>query len=207
LTNAIKNYAKANNILKDKDPDLTGDDLREGLVCVLSIKLTNPRFSSQTKGKLVNNEIKPVVQSITYEGLSRYCEENPAVSKRIIDKCLMAARAREAARKAREAVRKTALTGGGLPGKLADCSSRNPEDSELFIVEGDSAGGSAKQGRNRHNQAILPIKGKILNVEKARMDKVLQNAEIRTLIVAVGTGIGDGGEGAFNLERLRYHKI
>ena len=208
LTNAIKNYAKANNILKDKDPDLTGDDLREGLVCVLSIKLTNPRFSSQTKGKLVNNEIKPVVQSITYEGLSRYCEENPAVSKRIIDKCLMAARAREAARKAREAVRKTALTGGGLPGKLADCSERDANLTELYIVEGDSAGGSAKQGRDRRFQAILPIRGKLLNVEKARLDKVLQNQEIQTMITAIGTGIGDGdGEGSFNLEKLRYGRI
>jgi DNA gyrase subunit B len=208
LTNAIKNYAKANNLLKDKDPDLTGDDLREGIVCVLSIKLTNPRFSSQTKGKLVNNEIKPIVQSITYEGLSRFCEENPAVAKRIIDKCLMAARAREAARKAREAVRKTALTGGGLPGKLADCSERDASLTELYIVEGDSAGGSAKQGRDRRFQAILPIRGKLLNVEKARLDKVLQNLEIQTMITAIGTGIGDGdGEGSFNLEKLRYGRI
>jgi DNA gyrase subunit B len=208
LTSAIKNYAKANNLLKDKDPDLTGDDLREGLVCVLSVKLTNPRFSSQTKGKLVNNEIKPVVQSITYEGLSRYCEENPAVTKRVIDKCLMAARAREAARKAREAVRKTALTGGGLPGKLADCSERDANLTELYIVEGDSAGGSAKQGRDRRFQAILPIRGKLLNVEKARLDKVLQNQEIQTMITAIGTGIGDGdGEGSFNLEKLRYGRI
>ena len=208
LTSAIKNYAKANNLLRDKDPDLTGDDLREGLVCVLSVKLTNPRFSSQTKGKLVNNEIKPVVQSITYEGLSRYCEENPAVTKRVIDKCLMAARAREAARKAREAVRKTALTGGGLPGKLADCSERDANLTELYIVEGDSAGGSAKQGRDRRFQAILPIRGKLLNVEKARLDKVLQNLEIQTMITAIGTGIGDGdGEGSFNLEKLRYGRI
>lgn len=208
LTNAIKNYAKANNLLKDKDPDLTGDDLREGLVCVLSVKLTNPRFSSQTKGKLVNNEIKPVVQSITYEGVNRYCEENPAVAKRVIDKCLMAARAREAARKAREAVRKTALTGGGLPGKLADCSERDANLTELYIVEGDSAGGSAKQGRDRRFQAILPIRGKLLNVEKARLDKVLQNQEIQTMITAIGTGIGDGdGEGSFNLEKLRYGRI
>ena len=208
LTNAIKNYAKANNLLKDKDPDLTGDDLREGLVCVLSIKLTNPRFSSQTKGKLVNNEIKPVVQSVTYEGLSRYCEENPGVAKKIIEKCLMAARAREAARKAREAVRKTALTGGGLPGKLADCSERDSALTELYIVEGDSAGGSAKQGRDRRFQAILPIRGKLLNVEKARLDKVLQNQEIQTMITAIGTGIGDGeGEGSFNLDKLRYGRI
>src|SRR5580704_5772548 len=208
LTNAIKNYAKANNLVKEKDPDLTGDDLREGLVCVLSVKLTNPRFSSQTKGKLVNNEIKPLVQSITYEGVSRYCEENPAVAKKVIDKCLMAARAREAARKAREAVRKTALTGGGLPGKLADCSERDANLTELYIVEGDSAGGSAKQGRDRRFQAILPIRGKLINVEKARLDKVLQNLEIQTMITAIGTGIGEGdGEGSFNLEKLRYGRI
>src|SRR6266481_6076494 len=208
LTNAIKNYAKANNLVKEKDPDLTGDDLREGLVCVLSVKLTNPRFSSQTKGKLVNNEIKPVVQSVTYEGLGRFCEENPGIAKKIIDKCLMAARAREAARKAREAVRKTALTGGGLPGKLADCSERDATLTELYIVEGDSAGGSAKQGRDRRFQAILPIRGKLLNVEKARLDKVLQNQEIQTMITAIGTGIGDGdGEGSFNLEKLRYGRI
>jgi DNA gyrase subunit B len=208
LTSAIKHYAKTNNLLKDKDPELTGDDLREGLLCVLSTKLTNPRFSSQTKSKLVNNEVKPVVQSVTYEGLSRFCEENPAIAKKIIEKCLMAARAREAARKAREAVRKTALTGGGLPGKLADCSERDPAMTELYIVEGDSAGGSAKQGRDRRFQAILPIRGKLLNVEKARLDKVLQNLEIQTMITAIGTGIGDGDtEGSFNLERLRYGRI
>src|SRR6202047_324319 len=208
LTSALKNYAKANNLVKEKDPEISGEDLREGLVCVLSVKLTNPRFSSQTKGKLVNNEMKPVVQSVTYEGLSRFCEENPSVAKKIIDKCLMAARAREAARKAREAVRKSALTGGGLPGKLADCSERDAAATELYIVEGDSAGGSAKQGRDRRFQAILPIRGKLLNVEKARLDKVLQNQEIQTMITAIGTGIGDGdGEGSFNLERLRYGRI
>jgi DNA gyrase subunit B len=208
LTSALKNYAKANNLLKEKDPEISGEDLREGLVCVLSVKLTNPRFSSQTKGKLVNNEMKPVVQSVTYEGLSRFCEENPGVAKRVIEKCLMAARAREAARKAREAVRKSALTGGGLPGKLADCSERDPTATELYIVEGDSAGGSAKQGRDRRFQAILPIRGKLLNVEKARLDKVLQNQEIQTMITAIGTGIGDGeGEGSFNLEKLRYGRI
>jgi DNA gyrase subunit B len=208
LTSALKNYAKANNLVKEKDPEISGEDLREGIVCVLSVKLTNPRFSSQTKGKLVNNEMKPVVQSVTYEGLSRFCEENPGVAKKIIEKCLMAARAREAARKAREAVRKSALTGGGLPGKLADCSERNPTATELYIVEGDSAGGSAKQGRDRRFQAILPIRGKLLNVEKARLDKVLQNQEIQTMITAIGTGIGDGeGEGSFNLEKLRYGRI
>jgi DNA gyrase subunit B len=208
LTIALKNYAKANNLVKEKDPEISGEDLREGLVCVLSVKLTNPRFSSQTKSKLVNNEMKPVVQSVTYEGLSRFCEENPSVAKKIIDKCLMAARAREAARKAREAVRKSALTGGGLPGKLADCSERDAAATELYIVEGDSAGGSAKQGRDRRFQAILPIRGKLLNVEKARLDKVLQNQEIQTMITAIGTGIGDGeGEGSFNLEKLRYGRI
>ncbi|HET9374641.1 MAG TPA: DNA topoisomerase (ATP-hydrolyzing) subunit B [Chthoniobacterales bacterium] len=208
LTSALKNYAKTNNLVKEKDPEISGEDLREGLVCVLSVKLTNPRFSSQTKGKLVNNEMKPVVQSVTYEGLSRFCEENPGVAKKIIEKCLMAARAREAARKAREAVRKSALTGGGLPGKLADCSERDPSATELYIVEGDSAGGSAKQGRDRRFQAILPIRGKLLNVEKARLDKVLQNQEIQTMITAIGTGIGDGeGEGSFNLEKLRYGRI
>ena len=208
LTSALKNYAKANNLVKEKDPEISGEDLREGLVCVLSVKLTNPRFSSQTKSKLVNNEMKPVVQSVTYEGLSRFCEENPSVAKKIIDKCLMAARAREAARKAREAVRKSALTGGGLPGKLADCSERDAAATELYIVEGDSAGGSAKQGRDRRFQAILPIRGKLLNVEKARLDKVLQNQEIQTMITAIGTGIGDGeGEGSFNLEKLRYGRI
>ena len=208
LTSALKNYAKANNLVKEKDPEISGEDLREGLVCVLSVKLTNPRFSSQTKSKLVNNEMKPVVQSVTYEGLSRFCEETPSVAKKIIDKCLMAARAREAARKAREAVRKSALTGGGLPGKLADCSERDAAATELYIVEGDSAGGSAKQGRDRRFQAILPIRGKLLNVEKARLNKVLQNQEIQTMITAIGTGIGDGeGEGSFNLEKLRYGRI
>ncbi|HEV3271379.1 MAG TPA: DNA gyrase subunit B [Candidatus Methylacidiphilales bacterium] len=207
LTRAINQYGKANNLFKPKDPALSGDDVREGLVAVISLLHPDPKFESQTKVKLLSPEVEGLVSSATYESLMSFFDGNPGIAKRIIDKALNAARANEAARRAREAVRKTALSGGGLPGKLADCSSRNPEDSELFIVEGDSAGGSAKQGRNRHNQAILPIKGKILNVEKARLDKVLQNAEVRNLIVAVGTGIGDGGDGAFNLERLRYHKI
>ncbi len=208
LTRAINQYAKANELLKEKDASISGDDVREGLVCVLSVKLPNPRFESQTKVKLVNTEIDGVVSSIVYDGLMTYFDANPSVTKKIIEKCLMAARAREAARKAREAVRKTALTGGGLPGKLADCSDRDPANTELYIVEGDSAGGSAKQGRDRKFQAILPIRGKLINVEKARLDKVLQNLEIRTMITAVGTGIGDSeGEGAFNLEKLRYHKI
>ena len=207
LTRAINQYAKSNNLLKDKDPAISGDDVREGLVAVISLLHPDPKFESQTKVKLLSPEVEGIVSSATYESLMSFFDGNPGIAKKIIEKSLNAARAREAARKAREAVRKTALTGGGLPGKLADCSSRNPEDSELFIVEGDSAGGSAKQGRNRQNQAILPIRGKLINVEKARLDKVLQNNEIRTMITAVGTGIGDGGEGAFNIDRLRYHKI
>jgi len=208
LTRAINQHAKQNNLLKEKDPTISGDDVREGLVCVLSVKLPNPRFESQTKVKLVNTEIDGIVSSIVYDGLMTHFDANPGVAKKIIEKGLLAARAREAARKARETVRKGALTGGGLPGKLADCSDRDPANTELFIVEGDSAGGSAKQGRDRKFQAILPIRGKLINVEKARLDKVLQNNEIRTMITAVGTGIGDGeGEGAFNLEKLRYHKV
>src|SRR5438094_2242587 len=208
LTRAINQYSKQNNLLKEKDPTISGDDVREGLVCVLSLKLPNPRFESQTKVKLVNTEIDGIVSSIVYEGLMTFFDSNPSVAKRVVDKSLMAARAREAARKARETVRKSALTGGGLPGKLADCSDRDPANTELFIVEGDSAGGSAKQGRDRKFQAILPIRGKLINVEKARLDKVLQNGEIRTMITAIGTGIGDGeGEGAFDIDKLRYHKI
>ena len=208
LTRAINQYAKQNNLLKEKDPAISGDDVREGLVCVLSVKLPNPRFESQTKVKLVNTEIDGIVSSIVYDGLMMIFDATPSLAKKVIEKGLLAARAREAARKARETVRKGALTGGGLPGKLADCSDRDPANTELYIVEGDSAGGSAKQGRDRKFQAILPIRGKLINVEKARLDKVLQNNEIRTMITAVGTGIGDGGgEGAFDLEKLRYHKI
>ena len=207
LTRAINQYGKTTNLFKPKDPALSGDDVREGLVAVISLLHPDPKFESQTKVKLLSPEVEGMVSSATYESLMNFFDGNPTIAKRIIDKALNAARANEAARRARDAVRKTALSSGGLPGKLADCSSRNPEDSELFIVEGDSAGGSAKQGRNRHNQAILPIKGKILNVEKARLDKVLQNAEIRSLIQVVGTGIGDVGEGAFNLLKLKYHKI
>ena len=208
LTRVINNYAKANNLLKDKDPNLTGDDTREGLTAVISVKVPEPRFEGQTKTKLSNGEVDGIVQKITGEELKYYFETNPQVAKKLIDKCLNAARAREAARKARETVRKGALSGGGLPGKLADCSSRDPAASELYIVEGDSAGGSAKQGRDRATQAILPLRGKLLNVEKARLDKVLANNEIRALITAVGTGIGDHeGDGAFNIEKARYHKI
>src|SRR5262245_49404375 len=208
LTRAINQYAKSNELLKEKDPQITGDDVREGLTAVISVKHSDPKFESQTKVKLLSPEVERIVGSVSYEGLMAYFDANPPIAKRIVDKGLNAARAREAARKAREAVRKSALTGGGLPGKLADCSDRDPENTELYIVEGDSAGGSAKQGRDRKFQAILPIRGKLINVEKARLDKVLQNNEIRTMITAIGTGIGDGeGEGAFNLEKLRYHKI
>ncbi|MBB5351901.1 DNA gyrase subunit B [Haloferula luteola] len=208
LTRAINQYAKANKILKDKDPALSGDDVREGIICVISVKMPNPRFSSQTKDKLVNVEIEGVVSSIVYEGLQTYFEENPNLAKIIIDRAVNAARAREAARKARETVRKSVMSGGGLPGKLADCSERDPAKSELFIVEGDSAGGSAKSGRNRQTQAILPLRGKVINVEKARLHKALQNKEIQAMITAIGAGIGEGEqEGAFNLGKVRYHKV
>ncbi|HBE96854.1 MAG TPA: DNA topoisomerase (ATP-hydrolyzing) subunit B [Verrucomicrobiales bacterium] len=208
LTRSINQYAKANKILKDKDPALSGDDVREGIVCIISVKMPNPRFSSQTKDKLVNTEIEGVVGSIVYEGLQNYFDENPNLAKTVIDKAVNAARAREAARKARETVRKSVLSGGGLPGKLADCSERDPKKSEIFIVEGDSAGGSAKSGRDRTTQAILPLRGKVINVEKARLHRALQNKEIQAMITAIGAGIGDGDqEGAFELEKVRYHKI
>lgn len=208
LTRAINQHAKVGNLAKDKDPAITGDDVREGLICVLSLKHPDPKFESQTKVKLVNPEVDGIVSSIIYEGLMDFFETNPPVAKKVFEKAITAARAREAARKARETVRKSALTGGGLPGKLADCSERDPSLTELFIVEGDSAGGSAKQGRDRRFQAILPIRGKLINVEKARLDKVLQNTEIQTMITAVGTGIGEGEqEGSFNFEKLRYGRI
>lgn len=208
LTRAINTYAKANKLLKEKEASLTGDDVREGLVAVISVKMPNPRFSSQTKDKLVNSEIEGVVSSIVYEGLQRFFEENPDVAKTAIAKAVNASQAREAARKARETVRKSALSGGGLPGKLADCSERDPAKSEIYIVEGDSAGGSAKSGRNRINQAILPLRGKVINVEKARLHKALANKEIQSMITAIGAGIGEGEqEGAFNVEKVRYHKI
>ncbi len=208
LTRVINTYAKANGLLKDKDPSLSGDDVREGLVAVISVKMPNPRFSSQTKDKLVNTEIEGVVSNVVYEEIKTFFEENPAIARKIIDKSINAARAREAARKARETVRKSALTVGGLPGKLADCSDRDPKKCELFIVEGDSAGGSAKLGRDRRTQAILPLRGKVLNVEKARLDKALANKEIQNMITAIGAGIGEGDdEGSFNLEKVRYHKI
>jgi DNA gyrase subunit B len=208
LTRVINNFARANNLLKEKDPPITGDDVREGLVAVISVKVSEPRFEGQTKTKLSNSEVDGIVQKVVGEKLKFFLESNTAVAKRIIDKTLNAARAREAARKARETVRKGALSGGGLPGKLADCSERDPALGELYIVEGDSAGGSAKQGRDRRFQAILPLRGKLINTEKARLDKVLSNEEIRTLITAIGTGIGDAeGEGAFNVDKARYHKV
>jgi DNA gyrase subunit B len=208
LTRVVNNFARGNNLIKEKDPSITGDDVREGLVAVISVKVPEPRFEGQTKTKLSNGEVDGIVQKIVGEKLRFYFESNTAVAKRIIDKTLNAARAREAARKARETVRKGALTGGGLPGKLADCSERDPALGELYIVEGDSAGGSAKQGRDRRYQAILPLRGKLINTEKARIDKVLANEEIRTLITAIGTGIGDHeGEGAFDADKARYHKV
>lgn len=208
LTRVINNYARQNDLLKEKDISLTGDDVREGLTAVISVKVPEPRFEGQTKTKLSNREVDGIVQKIVGEKMKHHFEIHPDQAKSIIEKVVNAARAREAARKARETVRKGALSGGGLPGKLADCAEKDPAKSELYIVEGDSAGGSAKQGRDRLTQAILPLRGKLLNVEKARLDKVLNNAEIRSLITAVGTGIGDHeGEGAFDGERARYHKI
>jgi len=208
LTRVVNNFAKGNNLLKDKDPPITGDDAREGLVAVISVKVPEPRFEGQTKTKLSNGEVDGMVQKVVGEKLKFFFESNTSVAKRIIEKCLNSARAREAARKARETVRKSALVGGGLPGKLADCSERDAQLTELYIVEGDSAGGSAKQGRDRRFQAILPLRGKLINSEKARIDKVLANEEIRTMITAIGTGIGNHeGNGAFNADKARYHKI
>lgn len=208
LTRSINNYAKKNNLVKEKDPPITGDDTREGLTAVVSVKVPEPRFEGQTKTKLSNGEVDGIVQKITGEKLKIAFETTQGLAKKIIDKCLNAARAREAARKARETVRKSALIGGGLPGKLADCSEKDPALCELYIVEGDSAGGSAKQGRNRKTQAILPLFGKPINVEKARIDKALRNKSIQLLTSALGTGIGDHeGDGAFNADKARYHKI
>ncbi len=204
LTRAFNDYARKNKFIKDTDDSLSGDDVREGLTAVISVKLTNPQFEGQTKAKLGNSEMRGFVESTTNEYLTAFLQENPNQAKMILNKCLQASRAREAARKARDITRKNSLIDGlSLPGKLADCSEKDPALSEIFLVEGDSAGGSAKQGRDRARQAVLPLRGKILNVEKARLDRILSSDEIKNMITAFGCGIGD----EFNIEKLRYHKI
>lgn len=204
ITKTFNNYAKANKIVKENDPPLSGEDIREGLTAIISIKIEEPQFEGQTKQKLGNSEARGAVDSVVSEQLTYYLEQNPTVAKTICEKSLLAQRAREAARKARDLTRrKTALEGMSLPGKLADCSDKNPENCEIFIVEGDSAGGSAKTARSRATQAILPLRGKILNVEKARLDRIYENAEIKAMITAFGTGIHED----FDIEKLRYNKI
>ncbi|WP_411344553.1 DNA topoisomerase (ATP-hydrolyzing) subunit B [Paenibacillus sp. WLX1005] len=204
LTRIINDYARRNGLLKDNNGNLTGEDVREGLTAIISVKIPEPQFEGQTKTKLGNSEVRGIVESLFSEKLQEFLNENPSVARRVLDKSLQASRAREAARKARELTRrKSILEVSALPGKLADCSSKDASISELYIVEGDSAGGSAKQGRDRHFQAILPLRGKILNVEKARLDRILGNAEIRAIITALGTGIGD----EFDLSKARYHKV
>ena len=204
LTRVVNDYARKSGQLKASEQNLTGDDIREGLTAIISVKLTEPQFEGQTKSKLGNSEVRPLVDTVVGNALSAFFEEHPSEAKLVMDKCLQAARAREAARKARDLTRrKTALESGSLPGKLADCTERDPAKSEIFIVEGNSAGGSAKEGRDRYFQAILPLRGKILNVEKTRMDRVLANAEIKAMITAFGAGFGPD----FDPARLRYHRI
>jgi len=204
LTRVMNDYGRKYNLLKDTTANLSGEDIREGMTAIISVKVREPQFEGQTKTKLGNSELRGITEGITAEGLATYLEENPSVARKIIEKAVNAARAREAARKARELTRrKSALESTTLPGKLADCSVRDPAMSELYLVEGDSAGGSAKQGRDRRFQAILPLRGKILNVEKARLDKILANEEIRAMITAIGTGVGED----FDTEKARYHKI
>ncbi|WP_181873258.1 DNA topoisomerase (ATP-hydrolyzing) subunit B [Fontibacillus phaseoli] len=204
LTRIINDYARKNGMIKENDSNLTGDDVREGLTAIISVKIPEPQFEGQTKTKLGNSEVRGIVESLFAEKLQEFMEENPSVARRVLEKGLQASRAREAARKARELTRrKSALEVSALPGKLADCSSKDASISELYIVEGDSAGGSAKQGRDRHFQAILPLRGKILNVEKARLDRILGNAEIRAIVTALGTGIGE----EFDISKARYHKV
>jgi DNA gyrase subunit B len=207
LTSSLNDWARRAGVLKDNDPNLAGDDVREGLTAVVSVKLTDPQFEGQTKAKLGNAEVKGQVQAAVAEKLGQYLDENPSDGRRIIEKCLTAARARDAARKARDLVlRKGALDGLSLPGKLADCQERDPARSELYLVEGDSAGGSAKQGRDRRFQAILPLRGKLLNVEKARLDKIVASENVRPLIIALGAGIEGIGD-SFDIAKLRYHRI
>ena len=204
LTKTFNDYAKSHNILKEKDGNLQGEDIREGITAVISVKVREPQFEGQTKTKLGNSNVTGIVQSLVNDALSTFLEENPAVAKAILEKCISASRAREAARKARELVRrKNALESTTLPGKLADCSSKKPEECEVYIVEGDSAGGSAKQGRDRRFQAILPLWGKMLNVEKSRADKIYNNDKLQPVILAVGAGIG----AEFDISKIRYGKI
>ena len=203
ITKTFNDYARTQKILKEKDANLSGEDIREGLTAIISVKLQEPQFEGQTKQKLGNSEARGAVEGVVSEQLTYYLEQNPIVAKIICEKALLAQRAREAARRAKETARKGALEGMSLPGKLADCSDKNPENCEIYIVEGDSAGGSAKTARDRATQAILPLRGKILNVEKSRLDKILVNAEIRAMITAFGTGISDD----FDISKLRYHKI